>query len=233
MKVNIAPYRSDIIPIRRLENKYEFARRPDTCYLPEDEYTWYDKLVFAALNRLAKIVKPLNQWSHNRERTVDIRVDYYDVYSADHTLALIIVPVLKKLREVQHGYPTGIDDDDVSPELRYTDEEKADDLYSENPDLDQKRQDRWTYVLNEMIWAFEQHADDWDEQQFFHNSDQLDMKFVKKGDEPQGFSTIEFDHQKNPDKPAYWVDYEGMKKHEERKANGRRLFAKYYGALWD
>jgi hypothetical protein len=29
------------------------------------------------------------------------------------------------------------------------------------------------------------------------------------------------------------VDHEGLKAYEERKANGFRLFGKYYGALWD
>jgi hypothetical protein len=32
---------------------------------------------------------------------------------------------------------------------------------------------------------------------------------------------------------TYVADYEGMKKHRERMANGRRLFAKYYESLWD
>ena len=45
--------------------------------------------------------------------------------------------------------------------------------------------------------------------------------------------TLGFTHQKDPMKPPYFRDEEGLKKHHERKANGRRLFAKYYESLWD
>jgi hypothetical protein len=32
-----------------------------------------------------------------------VKVDYWDVWNMDHTLSPIILPMLKRLREVKHG----------------------------------------------------------------------------------------------------------------------------------
>lgn len=230
MKVKIGPYRSDLIPVRRWEKKYEMWSAGDKYYLDEDDYKWYDKIVFGFFDKLDNLVRPINRWSTNRKRKVKVHVDYYDVWGADHTLALIITPVLKKLKEVQHGYPH-VDNEDVPEELRFemTEEEKK----NWDGSVDEKHEARWRYVLDEMIWAFEQHADPYDgEDQFFHNSEQLDMVFTPLEDNPK-LSSLSFNYQKDPSKPPYWRDDEGLKKHHARKANGVRLFAKYYEALWD
>jgi hypothetical protein len=229
MRINIGPYRSDIIPVRSWERRYEMWRS-DKFYLDEEDYTWYDKIVMGFFDKLSDFVRPLNRWSNNRDRKVKIHVDGYDVWSADHTLAMIIHPVLLKLKEVQHGYPH-VDDEDVTEELRFTltDKEKLE----HDGTVDDKHEARWNYVLNEMIWAFEQHSRDDDTKQFYHNVDQLDMIFKDAPGIPKGTKELSFNHQKDPSKPAYWRDDEGLKKHAERKANGRRLFAKYYECLWD
>jgi hypothetical protein len=230
MKINIGPYKSDIIPVYSWERRYEFWRMPNTCYLPEEEYTWYDKLVFGFLDKIDDLVRPLNRWSNNRKRRVKVHIDSYDVWSADHTLAMIIHPVLVKLKEIKHGSPV-VDDEDVPENLRANKKDHSD--YSEE---DSTLHARWAWVLDEMIWTFGQHGLEDDSDQFYHNTDQLEMLFVSTGDEKldtKGMKSLQFNHQKDPDKPAYWRDDEGLKKHAERKANGRRLFAKYYEALWD
>lgn len=233
MRVHIGPYRTDLIPVRRWERNYEMWRS-DKYYLDEDEYTWYDKLVFGFFDKLNNLVLPINRWSNNRKRKVKVNIDGYDVWSADHTLAMIIAPTLKKLKEIQHGYPH-VDNEDVPEELRFvmTEEEKA----NWDGSVDDKHEARWNWILGEMIWAFEQHADPYDnDDQFHHNSDQLEMVFVSTGDEnldSKGMKSLSFNHQKDPTKPAYWVDHEGKKAHHERMQNGVRLFAKYYQSLWD
>jgi hypothetical protein len=233
MKINIGPYKSDIIPVGSWERRYEFWRRPETCYLPEEEYTKFDKFVFAFFDKLDDLVRPLNRWSNSRKRRVKVHIDYYDVWSADHTLAMIIHPVLVKLKEVKHGYPH-VDSEDVPEELRLTpaDQEKLE----YDGTVDAKHEARWEWILDEMIWTFSQHGLEDDSDQYYHNTDQLEMLFVSTGDEnldSKGMKALEFNHQKDPNKPAYWRDDEGLKKHAERKANGRRLFAKYYESLWD
>lgn len=229
MKVNIGPYKSDIIPVHSWERRYEFWRRPDTYYLPEEEYTKFDKFVFAFFDKLDDLVRPLNRWSNNRNRRVKVHIDSYDVWSADHTLAMIIHPVLVKLKEVKHGYPH-VDDEDVPYALRFV----ADDKDKTICDMsnDDKHQARWEWILDEMIWTFGQHGLEDDSDQYYHNSEQLEMIF-KEAPDMKGCKELTFNHQKDPNKPAYWRDDEGLKKHAERKANGRRLFAKYYECLWD
>ena len=228
MKVNIGPYTSDIIPVRRWERNYEMWRS-DSYYLDEDDYTWYDKIIMGFFDKLSDLVLPLNRWSNNRKRKVKIHIDNYDIWSADHTLAMIIAPTLRKLKEHQHGYPH-VENEDVPEELRFSLSDKE--MYEHDGTVDSKHEARWNYVLDEMIWAFEQHASpDNNDDQFHHNSDQLDM-FLTPIEGEKG-SELTFNHQKDPSKPAYWVDTEGKEKHYERMNNGVRLFAKYYQALWD
>ena len=226
MKVNIGPFKSDIIPVYRWEKRYESWRRPETCYLPEEEYTKYDKFVFGFLDKIDILVSPLNRWSNSRKRKIDIHIDGYDVWSADYTLAMIIHPVLVKLKETKHGSPC-VDDEDVPEHLRAN---KKD--HNDMSEEDSTIHDRWSWVLDEMIWTFGQHGMEDDSDQFHHNPDQLKLIFEEAPD-MKGSKEVTFNHQKDPNKPPYWRDDEGLKKHAERKANGRRLFAKYYEALWD
>lgn len=228
MKVTIGPYTSDLIPVSRWERSYEMWRS-DKYYLDEKDYTWYDKIVMDFFDKLFDLVRPINIWSNNRKRKVKVQIDNYDVWAADHTLAMIIAPTLKKLKEVKRGCPH-VDNEDVPEELRMT----AEDLqqFEYDGSTDSKFEARWNYILDEMIWAFEQHSDSDDgEDQYYHNVDQLDMVFTPVEGKPG--STLSFNYQKDPSKPKYWVDREGIKQHQARMANGVRLFGKYYQALWD
>ena len=88
MKVNIGPYRSDIIPVSSWVRKYEFWRSKDLFYLDEDKWTRYDKLVFAFFDKFEELVRPLNHWSQRRKRKIKVHIDYYDIWSADHTFGI-------------------------------------------------------------------------------------------------------------------------------------------------
>lgn len=162
-------------------------------------------------------------WIHaRRKRKVKIRVDSYDAWSADHTLAMIIVPVLKAVRDSKSGSPT-VDDEDVPEHLRST---SAPSLTEEQRNVgatDDNWHKRWEYVLDEMIWAFEQHADEDFETKFY--SGEIDHQFVKS--EETGYTTLV-----TGPNHTFKVDNEGMDAALARMTNGRRLFAKYYNALW-
>jgi len=96
---------------------------------------------------------------HNKKRKVEVRIDKYDVWSLDHTLALIIAPALKVMRENLLGSPF-IDDEDVPEELR-----RGEYFSQYQYDIGPYWHNRWEYVLDEMIFAFENHANiDWEEQ---------------------------------------------------------------------
>ena len=94
----------------------------------------------------------------NRAETVVI--DDYDVWNLDHSLALIIVPALKILKEKKQGAPF-VNNEDVPEELRALGEELH--TYSKTGETDEHYFDRWDYIMDEMIWAFQQKLeDDWD-----------------------------------------------------------------------
>ena len=145
-----------------------------------------------------------------------VKIDSYDTWSMDHTLADIILPMLKQLKATKHGAPH-TDDDDVPEYLRsYMAQPKEHEW-----DTDDLHFMRWDWILDEMIWAFEQKVDDTSEDQFFDHTEVAHLspkEWLKNINE-------------NVSKTKY--DQEGHKAWLDRKSNGFRLFGKYYEALWD
>ena len=77
------------------------------------------------------------------DQTVYVHIDRWDTWSMDHTLAQIVLPMLKQLAKEKHGSPM-VDAEDVPFELQ-GDTEKHDYLIH----------DRWDWVMKEMIYAFD------------------------------------------------------------------------------
>lgn len=226
MRVKIGPFQGDIIPVRRWERSYERMRSSDgAMYLDEEEYTWYDKIVMGIFDKIGQFVLPLNRWSNDRQRKVNIHIDDYDIWSADNTIALIMVPLLKKLKTEYLGYPSQIDCIDIPADMQITPEEVG------SEEVFNKKQAQWDYILGEMIWAFEQHVNDDNDEQFYHNIDQLEL-IPTPVDDIKGYTQIEINEQKDPNKPPYRCDREGLEQHHRRIKNGLYLFAKYYNNLW-
>ena len=212
MKVNIGPYKSHL-STHNIKCKYlELMYAEDLYDVEKDQYIWIDHIVVGILDAIDFCIKPINKF---RKRKVEIKYHSHDTWNLDYTLALIIAPGLKQLKATNHGFGH-VDDDDL-PTICLK---------------DASGEERWEWVMDEMIWAFEQHGDEDDTEQYHHNRDQLEMVFEEASD-VKGCKELKFNHQKDPTKPKYWRDDEGLKKHAERKANGRRLFAKYYESLWD
>lgn len=182
----------------------------------EEDFTWFFKLL---------------RWFNGKvpERTVKVRIDRWDTWSMDHTLGLIILPMLKQLNETKHGAPF-TDDADVPEELRSTSAPPKENDW----DTDELHFARWDWIMSEMIWAFEQHNQDWESQ--FHTGEG-DMEFVPVDD--QGREVAEDDPAKN----GYLLqdsadstrkfDFEGYKAHQARIVRGFTLFGKYFQNLWD
>lgn len=231
MKVHLRQFPGDLIPVRRWEKSYEFKRKEqtDNWIFDVEDYRVFDKIIFGILAFLEKVTRPINKlWTKFRTKKY-IKVDYDDIWDASTTISMLIVPILKKLKEHKHGSPF-VHVDDVPDHLRPTEEPN-----DKNGWTDNTVHERWEWVLDEIIWTFEQDLIDW-EVQYLHNRDQLEMEFVPTGDpkyDEKGMSSIKFNYQKDHSKPAYFRDREGIEKHQERIENGRRLFAKYYGGLWD
>ena len=164
------------------------------------------------------------------ERDEQIVIHNYDTWNMDHTLALIILPMLKQLKEEKQGAPN-VDSSDVPNYLK----PKQMDIvrYREEGKTDENFFKRWDYVMDEMIWAFEQIVDDDNEEQFF--SGNHDVKWVpidENGNEVNETNAHYHRMDRGP-KDTFKIDHEGLKKHNDRINNGLMLFGKYYRSLWD
>lgn len=160
-----------------------------------------------------------------KKRKTKIRIDPYDTWSMDHTLALIILPMLKQLKKTKHSTSL-VDDEDVPDELKSTSAPPKENEW----DLDDKHHKRWDYVLDEMIFAFEALCeDDW-ESRFY--SGEIDMKFELINPEETDKEKQLWETVKGPNY-SFKIDNEGLKAYNERIDNGTKLFGKYYRGLWD
>jgi len=91
-----------------------------------------------------------NYTDDGEDQVVEVQIDPWDTWSMDYTLAPIILPMLRQLKETKHGAPN-VDDDDVPEQLRSTSAPPKDNEW----DTDMFHFDRWDWVLDEMIYAFD------------------------------------------------------------------------------
>ena len=191
------------------------------------EIDYKEPLIDKWSDRLQPICEALRKVLDKVHPKIDyVKIDYWDTWSMDNTLSPIILPMLKQLRETKHGSPF-VDLEDVPEHLRTTGTQEYEnqfvfDFYKEDKTYDDDYPDihaRWEWVLDEMIWAFEQKADDDAEGRFFDHSECGDDKFPWDND-----GTYQ---------SKLKVDWVGLKAWQKRKENGFRLFGKYYEALWD
>lgn len=150
------------------------------------------------------------------DREISIKIDEWDTWSMDHTLALIAHPMLIQLRDTTNGSPF-IEFEDRPEHLIGTVPVR------ERGDIDEFHHDAWQWVLTEMIHAFASKLeDDW-QSQFYSGEADWQME-----DMEEDFSKMI----KGPNHTLE-IDVEGMKVYQERISNGFRLFGKYYENLWD
>lgn len=192
-----------------------------------DSPEWADKLA-EKLSVVSTSIKWV--WDLLDHEIRYVKVDRWDTWSMDSTLAHIILPMLKQLRDTKHGSPR-VDFEDVPEHMRTIeyeewDEQQCFDWYKETDTKDMKYDvhDRWDWVLNEMIFAFEHLVDDSWEDEFRSGEHDIVWLPVEGGKYKQ--------MAKGPN-DTYKCDYEGLFAVEKRMENGFRLFGKYYRGLWD
>ena len=154
-----------------------------------------------------------------KKRKIEVHIDRWDTWSMDHTLALIVLPMLKQLKATKHGAPY-VDPKDVPKELQPKKQTKK---QKDNGETDSTHFERWDWVLDEMIFAFDSKVnDDWEEQ-------------FETGESDIRWKTLEggmSEMVRGPNDTKVY-DWEGRKAYQERISNGFRLFGKYYESLWD
>jgi hypothetical protein len=191
---------------------YHHEERPDAPY-----QRWVERLtpVCYAVQRILDLVHPKIDY---------VRIDPWDTWSMDHTLADVILPMLKQLQETKHGAPH-VDDRDVPKELRSTSAPpKANEW-----DTDELWFARWDWVLAEMIFAFEHKVDNSWEEQF--RSGEFDRRSVACDWDEAGKPTM-YSWEPGPNH-TYEYDYQAAKKVHDRMQRGFELFGKYFQNLWD
>ena len=149
-------------------------------------------------------------WVYNkRKRKVSVKIDPWDSYNADHTLALITLPLLKQLQETKQGSAM-VDDEDVPEEIRSTNAKPKENEW----DTDEFVHARWDWVLNEIIFALEQYTNDDAESKFYDHSD--------VNEEDDLMTQVR----------SIKIDREGLEAHQKRVQNGFRLLGLYWTGLW-
>lgn len=143
MKVYLGPYRDWFGPYQLAEKIMFWKDKDDDAV-----FDFGEKLGNTFIGRFLVWV------GNKKKRKIEVRIDKYDTWGMDHTLALIILPMLKQLQATKHGSPV-VDDKDVPKHLRST-VEPATEEYG----IDGKFHERWDWVIGEMIWAFEQIVDE-------------------------------------------------------------------------
>ena len=149
MKVTIKPY----VDFMRWSWKISEKIRPLFPFVSDRTYEEIQEKFTET--KFASFLDNIGEKYNDRKESkrVKVHIDEYDVWSFDGTLAHIILPGLIMLRDKKNGAPL-VDDKDVPKRLRST----------SDPDFDPKNNigqtdkfffDRWEYVMNEMIFAFE------------------------------------------------------------------------------
>ena len=242
MKVYIGPYPNNHWSTRKFEESI-IARRHGKQWgweVEEEEYDRVDRAVVKLCDWWQTVLNyTINPILRYRKRKIKIRIDPSDTWSMDHTLGLIILPMLKQLRDTKHGSPW-IDDEDVPHLVKKKKKKKSKtpvDPSVRALDVDEEDQHsdvhiRWEWALNEMIWAFEQIVDEDEGRNAYYvpyeEGEEVDLGlFWTTG----GVKKYLFTEEESRKLGKY--DPELHKKHQERVNNGLKLFGKYYQGLWD
>jgi|TARA_R110000744_G_scaffold6353_1_gene22287 hypothetical protein len=163
-------------------------------------YRWYSKYIALVFGE--------------KEQKVSVKLDRWDTWSMDATLAHIVVPMLIQLKKTTHGCPI-VAFEDRPPELIGT-------IPKEPHITDEFWEESWNWALDEMLFAFKSKSEDWEGQFFTGESDWV----FEKSENGNTYMTEGRNHNLT-------MDTEGMKMYQARITNGFRLFGKYYENLWD
>jgi hypothetical protein len=183
-----------------------------------------------------------------RQRKVKIHIDNYDTWNMGDDLAMVILPMLKQLKATKHGSPY-VDLEDVPENLRTLDDQDKDpsqksfDFYEEGEkEAWDMMHERWEWVIDEMIWAFEQVVDEDNDSRFYTGVSEMLFVPIDKDGNALG-PALPFGSKDRIKAPMYKMiegpnhthkyDRVAHEKHQNRIDNGLRLFGKYYQGLWN
>jgi len=232
MKAKIGKY-PHWFTTQRVEDAYlEWRHKKPAWDVDDREHTPLDRFVLKLLAGWQTVLYyTVNQIQGRRKQKVRVHVDNWDVWNAYHSLSYVILPVLERLREEKQGDPF-VDSEDVPKHLRPTKKETKE--LEETGRVDDKHSDRWNYVLDAMIWSFQEIVEGKPgEEKFF--TGEMDIVWTPvdaKGNEVSEEDREYYRMDRGPN-DTHEVDWDGLKEYEERIDYGLRMFGKYFRALWD
>lgn len=174
----------------------------------------------------------IGNWPKNHgPRKVSVKIESFDTWNLDGTLAKIIYPALLQLKATKHGIPSEFGDVGGEKHL----DQQSFDFYEETYDWAfEESVKRWNEVLDKMIWSFQQLAEVDYDSKYHHGKGEYEFVETNKlypnpitGKMEKTFQMVD----KNPNE--HWYDYVGHQLHEQRIQEGLELFGKYYRNLWD
>jgi hypothetical protein len=234
MKVYIGPYKNWFGPYQLAEKLMFWTDKHD-----DDRVHQFGDWLAHGFNRrveenVFKDDRPktwlykLLEWieEHRPPRRISIHIDRWDTWSMDQTLSMIILPMLKQLRATKQGSAL-VEDEDVPDHLKST----AAPPKENDWDTDDNVHKRWDWVMDEIIWTFEQiHPDNnWQEQ---YTSGNIDLDWVPSAKKDEKGIPLTYELKDGPNH-TYKCDHDAIKAHQSRINNGLCLFGKYYQGLWD
>jgi hypothetical protein len=172
MKVYIGPYVDWIGPYQIAEKIFFWVNRTGVYAEDPPIYSRWDYRAQEKfgewLNSINWLVDFCNRIHSKKQRKINIELDRYDTWSMDHTLALIIHPMLVQLRDTNHGFFCA-DREDV-PSIPDNDDETL-------------VEQRYNWIMEEMIWTFDQLKNDDDYDLFYTKENGWDMEAKLKYNE--------------------------------------------------
>jgi hypothetical protein len=135
MKINIGPYINWIGPYQIAEKILFWKDR----YKDDSVHNFGTWLASNSKGEDSYLMQFCTWVQSKRNRKISIKIDNYDVWGMDTTLAMIIHPMLVKLKQQKHGFGY-IANEDVPEELK-----DPQDTYCEK---------KYNWFLDELIWAF-------------------------------------------------------------------------------
>lgn len=234
MKVKIRKYPSWVGPYQLVEklcfwipkevDEYGFPRTAERVHDWGDwlAHTWFG----GVWSRIAE------RWlDFHEKRRVNVRIDKWDTWNMNESIAYIALPMLKQLKASKHGAPY-VDPQDVPKELQPKKQTKK---QKYNGEVDNTHFQRWDWVMDEMIYAFESVVGDnadWESKYHTGTMDRIFVPVDRDGNEVPEDDASFYRWDKGPNDTSHF-DADGYKQEADRIQNGFRLFGKYYQNLWD
>lgn len=205
MKVVLGPYRNWIGPYQIAEKLLFWMDKHEDDRV-HNFGTWLANDKHGEDSWLMKLCNWVQSHKHRQEY---VRIDRYDHWNVDHTLAVIIAPLLESLKANKNSFGM-IDDSDVPEYLRSTNVSQ-----DTEHGWDELTEARYTWFLDELIWAFNVHKSDNEMDQFYDH-----------GTKVKGENLIDAIERIK-------IDKVGLEAHLARKQHAFNLFGKYFQTLWD